>query len=563
MAKSMSTKDVIADKYGLLIDGKFVDAASGKTFATTNPATGEHLGEVAEGGEEDIARAAIAARKAFEGPWRKMSGTERGRLLRKVADIIRLRQEELSFLDTFDCGKPISDTRCVDVPMSAEFFDYYGGWCDKITGSTYPVSETMHNYSRREPYGVVGLITAWNFPILNASIKIAPAIACGNTCILKASELTPLSAIELGKICLEAGIPEGVVNVVPGYGEIAGEALVKHPDVDKVAFTGSTAIGKHIMKTAAETMKAVTLECGGKSANIVYPDADIEAAVYYAAFGVFINSGQECVASSRLFLHKDIHDAFMKRLVEVTNNIRVGDPLDENTIQGSLVSKEQYDKTLRYIEIGKKTATLACGGEALTEPPFDKGFFIRPTVFDGVTNDMQIAREEIFGPVLSVLTWEDEEEVLRQANDTTYGLAGAVWTRDIANGHEIAKRIQAGTVWINATCQFHWCAPFGGTSVPASGERWARPPSRRSRRLRIFGSISPAHPTSGRRTVGRDRRSEHGSYPVLSGQAGPQAGNTCRDAIAEACHHQRVYSPRGGPGGLLHARGEVGDCAQA
>ena len=457
-------------KYGLIIDGREVDAADGKTFRTVNPATGEEVAEVAEAGPADVDRAVAAARRAFrDGSWRKMPATERGKRLSKVADLCFARLEDLAMLDTLDSGKPLNDTRNVDVPMGAEFIEYYAGMCDKILGNTYPVSPTMHNYSVRAPYGVAGIITPWNYPFLIEAYSVAPAIAAGNTCVLKAPELTPMSAVEFGRICLEAGIPEGVVNVVPGIGAVAGEHLASHPDVDVVAYTGGTEVGKRILALAAPTMKRVILECGGKSANIVFPDADLEAAVYYAAFGVFINSGQECVASSRLFLHESIHDEFVRRLVRITEGIKVGDPLEEDTIIGSMASKKQYDKVLRYLDLGKETATLACGGSPVTEGKFARGFFVRPTVFTDVTPDMPIAREEIFGPVLSVMRWRDEEDVIRLANDTPYGLAGAVWTNDIARGHSVAERIDAGNVWVNATCQFHWCAPFGGVKCSGLG----------------------------------------------------------------------------------------------
>lgn len=457
-------------KYGLIIDGVEVDSADGKTFRTVNPATGEELAEVAEAGPADIDRAVESARKAFEsGPWRKMTATERGKLLSKVADLCFSHREDLAMTDTLDSGKPLNDTRNVDIPMGAEFIEYYAGMCDKILGNTYPVGQMMHNYSVRAPYGVTGLITPWNYPFLIEAYTVAPAIAAGNTCVLKAPELTPMSAVEFGRICLEAGIPAGVVNVVPGLGPVAGEHLASHPDVNVIAYTGGTEVGRRILTLAAPTMKRVILECGGKSANIVFPDADLEAAAYYAAFGVFINSGQECVASSRLFLHESIHDAFVDRLVGITEGIKVGDPLEEDTVIGSMASKKQYDKVLRYIKMGKETATLMSGGCALTDGKFARGFFVRPTIFTDVTNDMPIAREEIFGPVLSVMRWKDEEEVIRTANDTPYGLAGAVWTNDIARGHLVAQRIDAGNVWVNATCQFHWCAPFGGYKYSGLG----------------------------------------------------------------------------------------------
>lgn len=449
-------------KYQLLIDGKFVDAVEGNEFTTINPATEEELAKVSEASVKDIDLAVKAARSAFdEGPWGRMPSSERGKLLRKAADIIRKRKDELAMLDTFDCGKPISDTTEVDVPVAAEFFDYFAGIPDKIWGKTIPLSDDFLNYTLREPVGVVGQITAWNFPILNAAIKLAPALACGNTIVLKPAKLTPLSAIELGEICLEAGFPPGVVNVVPGFGEVAGDALVCHPEVDKISFTGSTAVGKMIMENASQTLKHVTLELGGKSPNIVFPDADLEAAVYGALYGIFLNQGQVCCASSRLFLHQDIYDEFLTLLLEKAKRIKVGDPLKKENKMGAIISQEQLDKVKKYVVAGKKEgAALKIGGE---EPEGIKGgFFYLPTVFVDVNNRMKIAQEEIFGPVLSVLRFKDEEEAVHLANDVTYGLAAAIWTNDLRRAHRVAKKIKAGVIWINLTTHFSWAAPYGG-----------------------------------------------------------------------------------------------------
>ncbi|MCK4400944.1 aldehyde dehydrogenase family protein [bacterium] len=458
-------------KYRLLIEGKFVDSISGKEFTTYNPATGEKIADVAEGGTEDINRAVKAARQAFEeGPWHTMSPTERGKLLVKAGGIIRRKSKELAILDTLDAGKPINDTTSVDVPMSAEFFEYYGGLCDKICGETLPVGNDFLNYTRREPYGVVGLLTAWNFPILNAAIKIAPAIACGNCVILKASELTPLTALELGRACLEAGIPEGVVNVVPGFGKTAGEALVEHLDVDKIAFTGSCKTGRRIMQAASKTFKHVTLELGGKSPNVVFPDADIEAAIYGAIFGIFPNQGQECCASSRLFLHESIHDEFLERLIEKSRKIKVGNPLSEDTQLGAIISGKQLEKIKGYVASGlEEGASLKLGGRNPVGVEFKKGFFYLPTIFSDVKNDMKIAREEIFGPVLSVLKFRDEKEAVRLANETQYGLAAAIWTKDIKRAHLLAREIKAGSIYINDTTLFGWAAPFGGYKASGVG----------------------------------------------------------------------------------------------
>lgn len=448
----------------LFVDGEWMDAASGKTFASRNPATGEVLVEVAEGDAADIALAVAAARKAFDdGPWPKMDPSERGKCLRKMADLIRENAEELAALDTRDCGKPITDTSSVDVPVAAEFFDYFAGLPDKILGSTVPSGEGFLNYTLREPVGVVGQITAWNFPILNAAIKLAPALACGNTLVLKPGEDTPLSALELARLSREAGIPDGVVNVVPGYGPTAGEALVKHPGVDKISFTGSTEIGKHVMRLAADTLKHVTLELGGKSPNIVFPDADLDAAIAGALFGIFLNQGQVCCAGSRLFLHEAIYDEFIEKLLAKAKSLRMGDPMDEATQLGSLVSPKQLKTVEGYVAAGREDgAKLEIGGARPDDPKLSNGCFYAPTVFTDVKDDMRIAREEIFGPVLSVMTFKDEQEVIQRANDTTYGLAAAVWTRDISRAHVMARELKAGVLWLNVTTHFSWNAPYGG-----------------------------------------------------------------------------------------------------
>lgn len=451
-------------KYLLFIDGKSREAVSGKEFATLNPATGEELAMVAQGGKADIELAVKAARRAYaEGPWGKLDTSERGKLLRKVADIIRSKQDELALLDTLNSGKPIMDTTTVDVPAAAEFFEYFAGMPDKICGQTIPLSPDFLNYTRREPLGVVGQITAWNFPILNAAIKLAPALACGNTVVLKPAEQTPLSAIELGKICRQAGIPDGVVNIVPGFGPDAGEALVSHPGVDKIAFTGSTGVGRRIMEVAAKTLKPVTLELGGKSPNIVFPDADIEAAVCGALWGIFLNQGQVCCASSRLFLHRKIYDRFLAILINKAGKLTVGDPLQKKTKLGAVISREQQDRIKSYVEKGlAEGATLAIGGKIPGGKTLQKGFFFCPTIFTNVRNSMKIAQEEIFGPVLSVIRFDNEEDVIRMANDVAYGLAAAIWTKDLRRAHLLAGKLKAGVIWINVTTHFSWAAPYGG-----------------------------------------------------------------------------------------------------
>jgi len=451
----------------LFIDGRWVDAVSGKTFETLNPATGKPLTVVAEGDRADVDLAVRAARRALEqGPYTKMSASERGKLLWRIGESILKHGEELAWLETLDSGKPLSNSRAVDIPLSAEVFQYYAGWATKIHGETIPVAGNYFNYTLREPVGVVGQIIPWNFPLLMAAWKLAPAIACGNTCVLKPAEQTPLTALRLGEICQEADMPPGVVNVVPGFGETAGAALVAHPDVDKIAFTGEYITGQEIMRNAASTLKKLSLELGGKSPNIVFSDCDIEQAVMGAFFGIFFNQGEVCCAGSRLFLEDSLHDKFMEQLVNVTKTIKVGDPLQPETTMGPLVSAEQQEKALRYVEIGKaQGAKLLVGGERGA----GNGFFVAPTIFDDATNQMRITREEIFGPVLAVIRFKDVEEVIAQGNDTFYGLAGAVWTKDVRKAHYLARKLKAGTIWVNCYNVFDAASPFGGYRMSGFG----------------------------------------------------------------------------------------------
>jgi acyl-CoA reductase-like NAD-dependent aldehyde dehydrogenase len=467
----MTTTSAVRAKPGkLFIGGKWADAAGGKTFATTNPATGETLTTLAEGDERDADAAVAAARRAFEsGPWPEMSASDRGKILWKVGDLVDKYNEELGTLETLDNGKPIFESRYVDMPMVAEVFRYYAGWATKIHGETVPVKGPFLNYTLREPLGVVAAIVPWNFPLLMAAWKLAPALAAGNTVVLKPAPWTSLTALRMGEIFEEAGLPEGVVNIVTGSTRDLGRALVRHPGVNKIAFTGSTATGQEIMRESAATLKRVTLELGGKSPNIVFADADLEAAVRGATIGIFYGKGEVCAAGSRLLVEKKIKDDFLGKLLERTRKTQPGDPLDPKTRFGALVSQEQMTKVLSYIEKGKSEgAKLVAGGER-AQVGDGKGFFVQPTVFDNVANDMTIAREEIFGPVLAAIEFGDAEEAVRAANSNPYGLAAAVWTRDIVKAHRVARRLQAGTVWINTYNNYDPAAAFGGYKMSGYG----------------------------------------------------------------------------------------------
>ena len=444
----------------MLIDGKWHGSASGKTFETYNPATEELIAEVAEGDAADIDKAVKAARKAFDsGPWSKTDARDRGRMLYKLADLIEANFDELAELETLDNGKPISESRNADLPLVLDCLRYYAGWADKIGGQTLPVRGNFFSYTRKEPVGVAGQIIPWNFPMLMVSWKWGPALAAGCTIVMKPAEQTPLTCLRLGELAMEAGFPAGVINIVPGFGETAGDALVKHPGVDKVAFTGSTEVGRIIMRNAAETFKRLTLELGGKSPNIVFADADTDAAIDGSILGLYLNQGQCCCAGSRMFVQESVYDDVVQRLGDKVSKRRVGDPFDPATEMGPQVDKAQFDKTLSYIDQGREAgARVVTGGERLG----DKGYFVRPTVFADVKDDMKIAQEEIFGPVLSVIKFKEIDEVVSRANATEYGLAAAVWTRDIGKAHTIANRVRAGTVWVNCYNVFDAAAPFGG-----------------------------------------------------------------------------------------------------
>jgi aldehyde dehydrogenase (NAD+) len=451
----------------MLIGGRWCNSANGKTFSTINPATEEVIAEVAEGDEEDIDRAVAAARDAFEsGPWPKMDARDRGKLLNRLADLIEKNSDELAALETLDNGKPIRDSRNVDLPLVIDVFRYYAGWADKIHGNTIPVRGDYFCYTRREPVGVCGQIIPWNFPMLMVAWKWAPALAAGCTVVMKPAEQTPLTCLRMGELALEAGFPPGVINIVPGYGPSTGAALVRHPDVDKIAFTGEHLTAQTIMAEAAPTLKRLTFELGGKSPNVIFADADLDAAAAGAEFGLFMNQGQCCCAGSRVFVEEKVHDAFVEKVVERAKSRRLGDPFDPQTTQGPQVDQAQFDKVLRYINRGQQAgAKCLTGGRRHGE----RGYYVEPTVFDEVEDGMDIARDEIFGPVMSVLRFRDVDEVIRRGNKTFYGLAAAVWTRDVAKAHKFAAGIRAGTVWINCYDVLDPAAPFGGFKMSGIG----------------------------------------------------------------------------------------------
>ncbi len=446
----------------LLIDGQWVEGS--KTFDTINPATEEILTQVAEASAADVDRAVQSARRAFEdrsGPWRKLSASERGRLIWKLADAVEKNIDELAELETLDNGKPIFESRYVDMPMVIDVLRYYAGLATKIHGETINTFETAFTYTLREPVGVVGLIVPWNFPLLLASWKLGPALACGNTLVLKPAEQTPLTALKLRELVVDAGFPACVVNILTG-GPDTGKAIVAHPGIDKIAFTGSTAVGKEIMRGAADTLKRVTLELGGKSPNIVFADADIDSAVRGAINGIFYGKGEVCNAGSRLFLESKLREEFTEKLVARASKMRPADPLDPKTRLGAIVSQEQMETVLSFIDAGKKDGAKLVAGGNRASVDGGKGFFIEPTIFGDVKNEMRIAREEIFGPVLSVLTFDDIDQVVEQANNNPYGLAAAVWTNDVKKAHTVSRRLKAGTVWINTYGLMDASLPFGG-----------------------------------------------------------------------------------------------------
>lgn len=461
------TKPKVADQQ-MLIGGKWVNSASGKAFETLNPSTGEVLCRVAEGDKADIDLAVKAARQAFEkGPWSKMTPAERGGLMLKLADAVEKHKDELAALESLDNGKPINDSLAADLPLTIACYRYYAGWADKIYGQTIPINGPYFTYTRHEPIGVVGQIIPWNFPLLMQAWKWGPALACGNTVVLKPAEQTPLTALRVAQLAQEVGFPDGVINVVPGFGPTAGAALSGHMDVDKIAFTGETSTGKIVMTAAAQSnLKRVSLELGGKSPNVVFADADLDAAIEGAYFGLFFNQGQCCCAGSRLFVQEKVYDEFVNRIAAKAKGRKVGDPFSPETEQGPQVSEEQFDRVMGYIDAGKKDgAKMLTGGSRVGE----RGYFVQPTVFCDVTDEMKIAREEIFGPVMSILKFKDVEEVVERGNRTFYGLAAAVWTKDITKAIQMANRLRAGTVWVNCFDVFDAGAPFGGFKMSGIG----------------------------------------------------------------------------------------------
>ncbi len=467
MATTTASADRISEivKPGrLLIGGEWVDSESSTTLETINPATGEVITTFAEAGASDVDRAVSSARSAFEGKWSAIPAARRGKYLATLADLILEHGERLASLETSDNGKPFFESSKIDIPFAANVFRYFSGWADKLAGQTIPARGDAFTFTRREPLGVVAQIIPWNLPLVMCAWKLAPALAAGNTVVLKPAEQTPLTALALGELIIEAGFPPGVVNILTGRGEVTGAALVKHPGVDKISFTGSVPVGKEIMRNSAENLTKLTLELGGKSPNIIFADANMKSALRGAINGIFYGKGELCCAGSRLLVERSCYDDVVSALQETVSTLQVGDPFDKKTRIGALVSHEQTERVLKYIEIGKSEgAKLVTGGERVQfDNEFANGCFVSPTVFADVDNSMTIAQEEIFGPALAVIPFDSEEDALTIANDTEFGLAAALWTNDIKRAHRMAAKLKAGTVWVNTVNMFDASLPFGG-----------------------------------------------------------------------------------------------------
>ncbi|MEW1648738.1 aldehyde dehydrogenase family protein [Streptomyces sp. NPDC091219] len=452
----------------LFIGGEFVDAADGATFDTIDPHDGSVLAQVAEARREDVDRAVAAARKAFP-HWSRMPAADRGRLLLKLADAIEADVETLALLETRDTGHPLRDTFNLDIPRTAATFRYFGGMADKFQGTVVPVEAGFLDYVVPQPLGVIGQIVPWNFPVMFVSWKLGPALAAGNCVVMKPSEVTPLTALRIAELAAEVGFPPGVINMVPGFGQTAGQRIVEHPDVAKLSFTGSTNVGKQIAKGAADTLKQVHLELGGKGANIVFADAQLEAAVNGTAFGIFHNQGQACIAASRLIVHESVKDEFLDRLVTLADSIRLGDPKDRTTEMGPLTSKLHWDRVISYLDVAaQEGGTVLAGGEAPSDPALADGYYIRPTILE-TSPDARAAREEVFGPFMVVHTFKTDEEALEIANSVDYGLGGGLWTSDLVRAHKTARELRAGMVWVNSYKRFNPGSPFGGVGLSGYG----------------------------------------------------------------------------------------------